>query len=192
MDRSNGICERCNSQDADHVHHLTYARKYNEALEDLQAVCERCHDGIHRPPKKYIAVERCETGYRSMAPFEIETLELMIMAPQVVFLVAERLGESMQSTEAKRLFSALVDGELPNDDVANECKRWAKEKFGFNRASVEDRLASLTKRVNDKKDERRRRELLSRLDKAEKNSEESWEIFEQLIKDARQRQHLVD
>lgn len=27
-----------------HVHHLSYARKGNEAMEDLQILCRRCHD----------------------------------------------------------------------------------------------------------------------------------------------------
>lgn len=31
----------------EHVHHLTYARKYREDLEDLLGVCNQCHDFIH-------------------------------------------------------------------------------------------------------------------------------------------------
>ncbi len=46
-DRSGGMCERCTINRMDHVHHLTYARKYAERLEDLQACCKPCHDFIH-------------------------------------------------------------------------------------------------------------------------------------------------
>lgn len=46
-ERSGGICERCNTYNADHCHHLTYIRKYDERLEDLQDVCEPCHSYIH-------------------------------------------------------------------------------------------------------------------------------------------------
>lgn len=46
-DRSGGICERCTVNPMDHVHHLTYARKYAERLEDLQACCKQCHEFIH-------------------------------------------------------------------------------------------------------------------------------------------------
>lgn len=46
-ERANGICERCKVNLADAVHHLTYARKYNEQLSDLQAICEGCHSFIH-------------------------------------------------------------------------------------------------------------------------------------------------
>lgn len=35
--RSGGICERCGFHPLDRVHHLTYARKYKERLEDLVA-----------------------------------------------------------------------------------------------------------------------------------------------------------
>jgi hypothetical protein len=31
----------------DHVHHLTYERKYHERLDDLQAICQSCHEYIH-------------------------------------------------------------------------------------------------------------------------------------------------
>lgn len=45
--RAGGKCERCRVLPIDAVHHLTYARKYNEQLEDLQAICQPCHDFTH-------------------------------------------------------------------------------------------------------------------------------------------------
>ena len=45
--RSGGICERCNWNKSDHVHHKTYIRKYNEKPYDLQALCKGCHDFTH-------------------------------------------------------------------------------------------------------------------------------------------------
>lgn len=45
--RSGGMCERCMVNPMDHVHHLTYERKYAEELEDLQACCKQCHEFIH-------------------------------------------------------------------------------------------------------------------------------------------------
>ncbi len=45
--RSGGICERCKINPSDAVHHLTYERKYNERLEDLQDICEACHQYEH-------------------------------------------------------------------------------------------------------------------------------------------------
>jgi hypothetical protein len=45
--RCGGICERCCVNAMDHVHHLTYARKYNELLEELRALCKPCHDFTH-------------------------------------------------------------------------------------------------------------------------------------------------
>ena len=45
--RSRGFCERCLINVMDHVHHLTYARKYAEDLADLQAICKPCHDYTH-------------------------------------------------------------------------------------------------------------------------------------------------
>lgn len=47
LKRADGICERCHLHSASQIHHLTYARKYDEPLEDLLAVCEACHRFVH-------------------------------------------------------------------------------------------------------------------------------------------------
>lgn len=53
--RCGNICERCENGPAKHAHHLTYIRKYNERLEDLEGLCEPCHsynhDKIGRDPR---------------------------------------------------------------------------------------------------------------------------------------------
>lgn len=46
-ERAGGICERCRMNPIDAVHHLTYARKYCERLDDLQGTCRPCHQFIH-------------------------------------------------------------------------------------------------------------------------------------------------
>lgn len=45
--RAGDKCERCKVLPIDAVHHLTYARKYEESLDDLQAICQPCHDFTH-------------------------------------------------------------------------------------------------------------------------------------------------
>lgn len=45
--RCNGVCERCKVNAMNAVHHLTYERKYAERLDDLQAICNGCHDFTH-------------------------------------------------------------------------------------------------------------------------------------------------
>ncbi len=46
-ERAGGLCERCRRHPIAAVHHLTYIRKYNEDLMDLQAICRGCHDFVH-------------------------------------------------------------------------------------------------------------------------------------------------
>jgi hypothetical protein len=46
-ERAHGKCERCRVLPIDATHHLTYARKYNEHLEDLQGNCNHCHNFTH-------------------------------------------------------------------------------------------------------------------------------------------------
>lgn len=43
-ERSGGYCERCHLIEMAAVHHLTYIRLGREDLEDLQAICGRCHE----------------------------------------------------------------------------------------------------------------------------------------------------
>ena len=45
--RCGGMCERCGLNEMDCVHHLTYARKYNESLTDLAGWCDQCHAYVH-------------------------------------------------------------------------------------------------------------------------------------------------
>ena len=61
--RSDGKCERCRVNEMDHVHHLTYARKYDEPLEDLQALCKQCHEFTHG---------KCDYDPRVNAPLLLE------------------------------------------------------------------------------------------------------------------------
>lgn len=44
--RSRGVCERCRKHPGENVHHLTYARKYAEDLNDLMHLCRQCHEFI--------------------------------------------------------------------------------------------------------------------------------------------------
>lgn len=76
--RSNGLCERCRALPMSAVHHLTYARKYDEDLADLQAICQPCHDFTHGKdgfdPAKWSPVLRwlnmCKSTNSLPAPWE--------------------------------------------------------------------------------------------------------------------------
>lgn len=46
-ERAGNKCERCKVLPMDACHHLTYERKYDERLEDLQAICTPCHEFTH-------------------------------------------------------------------------------------------------------------------------------------------------
>jgi len=46
-ERCGGKCERCKVNEMECVHHLTYARKYQERIEDLAGWCNACHEFTH-------------------------------------------------------------------------------------------------------------------------------------------------
>jgi hypothetical protein len=46
--RAGGKCERCSEGGPPfHVHHLSYARLWHELPEDVQVLCEKCHQLAH-------------------------------------------------------------------------------------------------------------------------------------------------
>jgi hypothetical protein len=48
MERARDLCEGCRERPAQQVHHLTYKHVGDEFLFELVAVCEACHERIHR------------------------------------------------------------------------------------------------------------------------------------------------
>jgi 5-methylcytosine-specific restriction endonuclease McrA len=52
MRRAGGICEACGVARANEVHHLTYARVFEEPLYDLVAICSPCHRRVHEIEKE--------------------------------------------------------------------------------------------------------------------------------------------
>ena len=48
--RAGGICERCHVRRANHTHHTTYDRLFDERDTDLIAVCKACHIALHDEP----------------------------------------------------------------------------------------------------------------------------------------------
>jgi len=47
LERAQYRCQVCNSSRTLHVHHRTYARIYNEDIEDLTVLCVECHSSYH-------------------------------------------------------------------------------------------------------------------------------------------------
>ena len=78
--RANGRCERCKIFGIDAVHHLTYVRKYNEKMEDLEGHCKWCHGFTHNKhnfdPTVYCRMARyfckCLQNERLPLPYEIQ------------------------------------------------------------------------------------------------------------------------
>ena len=48
MLQSRGLCQRCQSRAARHIHHATYARLGHEDIgTDLVPLCYGCHQAVH-------------------------------------------------------------------------------------------------------------------------------------------------
>jgi hypothetical protein len=46
--RASGLCEGCRKRPPSQVHHLTYAHVTEEFLFELVAVCDECHERLHK------------------------------------------------------------------------------------------------------------------------------------------------
>jgi len=49
LQRASGRCEGCGLNDATQVHHLKYDNWKAEFLFELVAICDSCHDRLHKP-----------------------------------------------------------------------------------------------------------------------------------------------
>ena len=47
IERQKGICQGCESEPIEEIHHLTYTHKYNELLFQLVGLCATCHNNLH-------------------------------------------------------------------------------------------------------------------------------------------------
>ncbi|MCA6123532.1 hypothetical protein J6500_16750 [Bradyrhizobium sp. WSM 1704] len=48
LDRAGGMCEGCRERSTTQVHHITYLHIYKEFLFQLIAVCNECHERLHK------------------------------------------------------------------------------------------------------------------------------------------------
>ena len=47
-------CNRCGGTDGIQVHHRSYKRRGEERMEDLEVLCEGCHENEHEGDKPWI------------------------------------------------------------------------------------------------------------------------------------------
>lgn len=110
--RSRGICERCLSGRMSHVHHLTYARKYREHMDDLLAVCLQCHDFIHGK-SDYDPVANQTAAASYLADYVIPSDVLSLRKADEDVLKSGSLTESQEIDILKR----LIDSERKRQGI---------------------------------------------------------------------------
>jgi hypothetical protein len=208
IDRSGGRCEKCNCRDADHVHHLTYIRKYNELLSDLIAICKRCHDQIHHSKCDTSASIRKPAPEKPslLSPLERELLELFTLSPLIVPIALERVHQGwLQSHLAVQVVSIYRDLDLQGksldftdvllsvsdpkvSDLLKDLHRVANEKLKFTKLSAEARLNAIAGRVSVEKNEQLRKNRLLELQNMQLSAEDENDVLHAVLSEARKRQ----
>ncbi|MEZ6136279.1 MAG: DNA primase [Pirellulaceae bacterium] len=153
------------------------------------------------------AVELIRPG--DLQPFERELLELIIVAPQVAPIALERVQSGWLECEAARaMFDAYQQLEFSGEsleftNVLNALENsslksllvtlheQATAKLHYTRDSAEHRLRVLTQRMGERQDALRRQREMDSLVKG-LPLEEEIDILQQIVRQARLRQGLVD
>jgi hypothetical protein len=156
INNAKGRCEKCYSKAATCVHHLTYARKYNELPKDLMALCDDCHKTIHaksdqQPPKDQ-AKQSAETGHwkpnldcpkdrymyvRRMDWRDLEVLEVFHFLPN-------------ETREVVNLMPGLFCIPETNDGLIQEVIDLAEEKSKSATLCWHERLETIKSWFKDK------------------------------------------
>lgn len=145
-----------------------------------------------------------------LSPYERELLELIIVAPQVAPIALERVQSGWLECEGARAMldvyqqlefsgqslefdSVLVSLEDPSlKSLLVTLYEQANAKLGYTKESAEDRLRVLTHRMGEQQDEKRRQSQVSKLQADNLSESEELEVLQDVIRQARLRQGLVD
>lgn len=103
-ERAGGRCERCRVLPMEACHHLTYARKYNEQLDDLQAICNACHDFTHG--KSDFDPKNHSEWLNLVTKLEMPTEEFMQDLGEILF-IARGFPASMFAAHRSRVLNDL-------------------------------------------------------------------------------------
>ncbi|MEM7475069.1 MAG: DNA primase [Planctomycetota bacterium] len=145
-----------------------------------------------------------------LSPYERELLELIIVAPQVAPIALERVqsgwlecdaAQAMldayqqlefggQSLEFESVLVALEDPSLKSLLVT--LYEQAQEKLSRTKVSAEHRLRVLTHRMGEQQDALRRQRQVTELQQQSLSDKEELDVLQDVIRQARLRQGLVD
>lgn len=123
-ERAKGMCERCTVFKIDAVHHLTYARKYHESLEDLQGICKHCHEfthaKAHRDPLRDVAWIRYVRKCRDNGKLPVDREIAWSLSPDAKMSVFEFL-------HAKAAEFYQFTQEISDEDAYDKLSEYAHE-----------------------------------------------------------------
>lgn len=190
------------------------ARKFSiqeESLrEQLTALRQRQSRYTRRDDPKQDEPSKRLLRPGDLSPYERELLELIIVAPQVAPIALERVQSgwlecaaaqamldayqqlefSGQSLEFESVLVSLEDPSLKSLLVT--LYEQANAKLHYTKESAEDRLRVLTQRMGERQDEMRRQRQVTELQESDLSETEELDVLQDVIRQARLRQGLVD
>lgn len=145
-----------------------------------------------------------------LSPFERELLELIIVAPQVAPIALERVQSGWLECEASRqMLDAYQQLEFSGQSLEFEqvlvalenptlksllvtLHEQANAKLRYTNDSPEVRLRDLTHRMGEQQDVVRQQRQVTALEEAQRSEEEKLDLLQDVIRQARLRQGLVE
>lgn len=144
-ERAGGMCERCDQFQINAVHHLTYARKYAENLEDLAGWCKHCHNITHDKhwfdPLNHDCMtvmtyaRRCRESGRVTAPYEAMDCQGDLREDIAKILVMIQLGESFLH-QSSGLEGSLFESAMISMDALLPFVYYGRPIGAYNRMHV--------------------------------------------------------
>lgn len=189
------------------------ARKFSLAEDALRERLTALRLKQSRVKTRYSADEEAPVRLLrpgDLSPFERELLELIIVAPQVAPIALERVQSGwLECDAARQMLDAYQQLEFSGQSLEFECVLTALEdstlksllvtlheqanaKLRYTKDSAEQRLRVLTHRMGERQDLQRRHQLMSELQNNRFTDEAEIEVLQDVIRQARLRQGLVD
>lgn len=184
MERARGMCENCLYQKATCVHHLTYERVFNELPDDLIALCDPCHEGVHSGRANVSRKQRPAVVRVSISPIARELWELSNLMPDMRCEILKSVyeWESVLDYEVYKEACNLLTG-CESSDVFKWLAEQQKAKQQFVRDSPLQRWQRLKARMTERRLEIEKRRQLDAIGELSEQQED--EIVNRFIAENR-------
>lgn len=137
-------CEACGAKKALQVHHLTYARIFQEDVEDLMVLCELHHKAIEEMIEKGALTRTGNTqSLRDKTLHLIQPKKPQVQKPHIPGRPRKEINKEMR----EQMRSSLAFMQAMTTLNRTKFKFWVRENWGRNGRTVANAMMILDKKA---------------------------------------------